>query len=184
MVTDEELSRAIESLFNDDNPDHNANPNPRAFTTLNGVVQELESKLGLDLSHKVDFIRVQIQLLFRSYIPTPPQPLPRDYFALHQNPNFHPGPSPVSSAFQSFSAQPVPQQPVKPEPAAAVAEAPTVRFVSLFLFGNFYFFCRFCSFLFGYRENRGKRKEDETSRTVFYGDFKFGNIVNSASKTR
>ncbi|KAE8125451.1 hypothetical protein FH972_020258 [Carpinus fangiana] len=126
MVTDEELSRAIESLFNDDNPNHNANPNPRAFTTLNGVVQELESKLGLDLSHKVDFIRVQIQLLFRSYLPTPPQPLPRDYFALHQNPNFHPGLPPVSSAFQSFSAQPVPQQPVKPEPAAAVAEAPTV----------------------------------------------------------
>lgn len=176
MVTDEELSRAIESLFNDDN----ANPNPRAFTTLNSVVQDLESKLGLDLSHKVDFIRAQIHLLFRSHPPPPPPP--RDHFALHQNPNFHPGPSPVSSAFQSFSAQPLPQPPAKPEPdAVAVAEVPTVRFVSLLLFDNFDFFCRF---LFGYRENRGKRKENGTSRTVFYGDFMFGNILNSPSKTR
>ncbi|KAB1226985.1 Upstream activation factor subunit spp27 [Morella rubra] len=123
MVTDEELSRAVEALFDGSNP----NSNGYAFTTINGVVQELESKLGHGLSSKVDFIRAQMQLLFRSQPPPPPPPPPaKDHFALHRNPNFHPGPSPVSSAFLSFSAQPVPQQ-AKPEaPAAVVAEPPTL----------------------------------------------------------
>lgn len=145
MVTDEELSRAVEALFDGSNP----NSNGYAFTTINGVVQELESKLGHGLSSKVDFIRAQMQLLFRSQPPPPPPPPPaKDHFALHRNPNFHPGPSPVSSAFLSFSAQPVPQQ-AKPEaPAAVVAEPPTVRFVSLSLLDNSQFICFcFCSVL-------------------------------------
>ncbi|KAK6154460.1 hypothetical protein DH2020_008708 [Rehmannia glutinosa] len=50
VVTDQQLAEALDSLLRDNN----------AFTSLNGVVQQLESKLGVNLSHKIDFIRSQI----------------------------------------------------------------------------------------------------------------------------
>ncbi|XP_004500124.1 uncharacterized protein [Cicer arietinum] len=111
MVTEEEISEAIHSLFRE------SNPRTRTFTTLNQVVQELQSKLGHDLTHKLDFITSQINLLFASQQPPPqlphrqlqppqqqqqqppPQQLlfpPKDHFALHQNPNSHS--VPVTSA--------------------------------------------------------------------------------------
>lgn len=96
MVSDQDIAEALESLLRESNPNNNT------LNSLNGVVQQLESKLGLNLSHKVDFIRNQIHFLFR--LP-PPQQLPfhhnrpqpqqqllpqQEHLALHQNPNFHP----------------------------------------------------------------------------------------------
>ncbi|KAG7957764.1 hypothetical protein I3843_11G191500 [Carya illinoinensis] len=114
----EELAQAIASVFNGSNPNNSG----KAFTNLNAVLQELKSKLGLDLSHKLDFIRSQIHFLFRSQ--PPPSSPPKDHFALHPNPNFHP--SPLSSAIQSFSSQPLPQPAKLEAPAAVVADAPTL----------------------------------------------------------
>ncbi|KAK6132990.1 hypothetical protein DH2020_033281 [Rehmannia glutinosa] len=89
VVTDQQLAEALDSLLRETN----------AFTSLNGVVQQLESKLGVNLSHKIDFIRSQIHhfLLLQSQ---PQNFMPhhhhqqKDHFVFHQNPNFHPVPSP------------------------------------------------------------------------------------------
>ncbi|KAH7546810.1 uncharacterized protein LOC107434308 [Ziziphus jujuba] len=124
MVTDQEILQGLQSLIRE------SSSNPNGLNTLSDVVQQLESKLGVDLSHKSDFIRAQIQLLFRSHPPQPhPHQLhhhqhpqhshPKDHFAPHQNPNFH---HPTPSAFQTFSSQPPPP---KPEAAASVAVAPS-----------------------------------------------------------
>ncbi|KAL2495536.1 SWIB complex BAF60b domain-containing protein [Forsythia ovata] len=71
MVTDQEIAKGVETLLRQSDPN--------AVTSLNGVVQELEAKLGLDLSHKAGFIRDQISFLLRS------EPVPKDHFA----PEFH-----------------------------------------------------------------------------------------------
>lgn len=83
MVSDQEIARGVETLLRQSDPN--------AVTTLNGVVDQLGARLGLNLSHKADFIRDQINLLLRSQ----PQPVPpKDHFALqHQHqfqPQFHP----------------------------------------------------------------------------------------------
>ncbi|KAL5077425.1 hypothetical protein RYX36_016409 [Vicia faba] len=118
VVSDEEVSEAIHSLFRE------TNPRTRTFTTLNQVVQELQSKLGHDLTHKLDFITSQINLLFASQQPPPriphrqlqhPQQPPqqqqqtqqtqqlcfsdKDRFTLQQNPN--PYSVPVTSVFRN-----------------------------------------------------------------------------------
>lgn len=127
MVTDQEISQALQTLIRE------ASVNGGGVTSLKGVVKELESKLGYDLSHKADFIGAQIQLLFRSH-PTQPQQQQHhhhhqqqqqqqqqqaqlnDRFTPHQNPNFQPSPS----AFQTFSFQaPPPLAPSKAEAAVA-----------------------------------------------------------------
>ncbi|KAM5584326.1 hypothetical protein ABKV19_003945 [Rosa sericea] len=120
MATEQEISQALEALIHASNAP--------TFTTLNDVVQQLESKLGgHDLSHKADFIRAQIHYLLRSHpppTPPPPQPQPqpqppKDHFALQQNPNYHPAPS----AFQTFASHP-PQLPSpKPEPSTTPVPA-------------------------------------------------------------
>nr|XP_011460704.1 PREDICTED: upstream activation factor subunit UAF30-like [Fragaria vesca subsp. vesca] len=104
MATEQEISQALEALVHD---------GPTSFTTLNDVVQQLQSKLAChDLSHKADFIRSQIHFLLRSH--PPPQQSPKDHFALQQNPNCHPAPS---SAFQTF-ASPKPEPITTPVPAS------------------------------------------------------------------
>ncbi|CAL9017916.1 unnamed protein product [Prunus brigantina] len=138
MVTEQEISQALQALIHDTTS--NPNTTTPTFTTLNDVVQQLESRLGLDLSHKTDFIRTQIHYFFRSHPPTPqPQPQPqhqqqqqqqqqqqhqhqlpqpqhpKDHFALNQPPNYH---HPTPSAFQTFSSQPPPPL-LKPEPGSA-----------------------------------------------------------------
>ncbi|KAM6585614.1 hypothetical protein CsatB_012616 [Cannabis sativa] len=78
MVSDQELAKGVETLLRE----------PNSFTSVNGVVEQLEAKLGLDLSHKALFIREQISLLLRSH-PQPPRQynqLPKDHFALHSHP--------------------------------------------------------------------------------------------------
>uniref|UniRef100_A0A5B7BMD2 Upstream activation factor subunit UAF30 n=1 Tax=Davidia involucrata TaxID=16924 RepID=A0A5B7BMD2_DAVIN len=123
MVSDQDIAAALESLLRE------ANPNT-TFTSLSGVVQQLESKLGLDLTHKVDFIRSQIQLLLRSqspHLPQPQQPPPpqphqhlhhhsKDHFALHQNPNFHVAPSQLPLNFALHRTDEVGFRPPQPPP--------------------------------------------------------------------
>lgn len=79
MVSDQEIARGVETLLRQSDPN--------AITTLNGVVQHLEAKLGLNLSHKAGFIRDQINLLLR-----PPQTQtqlpPKDLFTLQHHPQF------------------------------------------------------------------------------------------------
>ncbi|KAG5011304.1 hypothetical protein AAZX31_07G246800 [Glycine max] len=83
MVTDQDIAKGVESLLR--------HSDPNSITTVNGVVQQLEAKLGLDLSHKASFIRDQIDHLLRSqpqaFVPHPP-PLHKDYFAPHPQPHF------------------------------------------------------------------------------------------------
>ncbi|XP_078443369.1 uncharacterized protein LOC144712874 isoform X2 [Wolffia australiana] len=61
MVTDQEIASCVESLLRQTDPGGAA-----SSVNVNDVVQQLEAKLGLDLSHKAGFIRDQINLLFRS----------------------------------------------------------------------------------------------------------------------
>ncbi|XP_031375848.1 uncharacterized protein LOC116190303 [Punica granatum] len=150
MATDQEISQALHSLLRDSysssSSSSSANPNkpPAAapFTSFADVVQQLESRLGLDLTHKVDFIRSQIQLLFR------PQPQPQappqlqqqqppyppllhrndhQHFGLQQSPNFYPHHHPhaaASSAFHGFPSQYAPAPPPPVAPAARPVEPP------------------------------------------------------------
>ncbi|XP_059624768.1 uncharacterized protein LOC132267644 isoform X2 [Cornus florida] len=78
MVSDQEIAKGVETVLRQSDPN--------AVTSLNGVVQQLEAKLGLNLSHKAGFIRDQINLLLRSH--PLPQP-PKDHFALQHHPQFH-----------------------------------------------------------------------------------------------
>ncbi|OVA06579.1 SWIB/MDM2 domain [Macleaya cordata] len=86
MVSDQEIANSVETLL------RQANPN--SVITINGVIQQLEAKLGLDLSHKAGFIRDHIDLLLRP-ITRPPPPPPKDHFTLQHYPqsqfqNTHP----------------------------------------------------------------------------------------------
>ncbi|KAL2339246.1 hypothetical protein Fmac_013692 [Flemingia macrophylla] len=74
MVSDQDIAKGVESLLR--------HSDPNSIATVNGVVQQLEAKLGLNLSHKAAFIRDQIDLLLRSH------PLHKDYFAPQPQPYF------------------------------------------------------------------------------------------------
>ncbi|XP_031404758.1 SWI/SNF-related matrix-associated actin-dependent regulator of chromatin subfamily D member 1-like isoform X2 [Punica granatum] len=132
MATDQEISQALQAVLRE-----SAGPK----TTFSDVVQQLQSKLGgLDLSHKLDFIRSQIQLLFQ---PPPPQQhqQQKDHhhpFALpQQNPSYHHNPSP--SAFHSFPPahvpvpHPVPVSLPPQQPASLAPGKPDSHFVNLSL---------------------------------------------------
>lgn len=86
MVSDQEIARGVEIVLRQSNPN--------TVTTLNGIVQQLEVKLGQDLSHKAAFIKDQINLLLGSPAPPPPptqqQPL-KDHFSLQQNVQYRAG---------------------------------------------------------------------------------------------
>ncbi|KAL3627393.1 hypothetical protein CASFOL_028756 [Castilleja foliolosa] len=96
MVSDQEIAQGVETVLRQSDPN--------AVTSLNCVVQQLEARLGLDLTHKADFIRDQITFLLRSH-PVPKDQLPplpqypnilapqqfhQPHFALHQSPQQHP----------------------------------------------------------------------------------------------
>ncbi|KAK7262105.1 hypothetical protein RJT34_29665 [Clitoria ternatea] len=74
MVSDEDIAKGVESLLR--------HSDPNSITTVNGVVEQLEANLGLNLSHKATFIRDQIDLLLRSH-PHPFVPSHRDHSSLH-----------------------------------------------------------------------------------------------------
>ncbi|KAJ8759757.1 hypothetical protein K2173_009858 [Erythroxylum novogranatense] len=103
MVSDQEIAKGVETVLRQSDPN--------AVTSFNGVVQQLEAKLGLDLSHKTGFIRDQINLLLRQHQPPattttavahhpPPHLQPqlphahafhltqKDHFALQHHPQF------------------------------------------------------------------------------------------------
>ncbi|XWS19320.1 hypothetical protein CRYUN_Cryun31cG0005200 [Craigia yunnanensis] len=129
MVSDQEIARGVETLLQQSDPN--------VITTLNGVVQQLEAKLGLNLSHKAGFIRDQINLLLRSP-QTQTQLPPKDVFTLQHHPQF---PShqhqqlPPHFAFQHHSQFPshdfnFRQHPPQPQPqphAPLTAQPPQVQ---------------------------------------------------------
>ncbi|GMI77490.1 hypothetical protein like AT4G22360 [Hibiscus trionum] len=82
-VSDQEIARGVEALLRQ--------PDPTGATTLNGVVQQLEAKFGLDLSHKAGFIRDHISLLLSSsqshQTQTQTHPTSRDHFTLQHHPH-------------------------------------------------------------------------------------------------
>ncbi|OAY41049.1 uncharacterized protein LOC110623101 [Manihot esculenta] len=110
MVSDQELAKGVETVLRQSDPN--------SVTSIDGVVQQLEAKLGLNLSHKAGFIRDQINLLLRAHPttvtttatatataiavtqqppPPPPHPHPqphtihlsqKDHFALQHHPQF------------------------------------------------------------------------------------------------
>ncbi|RVW80470.1 Upstream activation factor subunit UAF30 [Vitis vinifera] len=119
MVSDQDIAKGVETLLRQSEPN--------SFTSLNGIVKQLEAKLGLDLSHKAVFIRDQISFLLRSH----PQPLPpKDHFALQQHPQFlsphpqipshfalqHHRPPPEDLNFLYPLPQPQPQTQTQPQP--------------------------------------------------------------------
>lgn len=87
MVSDQDLAKGVETLLRQSDPS--------SLTSLNSVVQQLEAKLGLDLSEKTTFIRDQINLLLRTHQPASAsasastvQPLPPPQ---HQQQQLHSG---------------------------------------------------------------------------------------------
>ncbi|GFP96462.1 upstream activation factor subunit uaf30 [Phtheirospermum japonicum] len=143
MVSDQEIAQGVETVLRQSDPN--------AVTSLNCVVQQLEAKLGLDLTHKADFIRDQITFLLRSHpvpkdqLPPQPQPQPQlqypnilvhqpfhqPHFALHQPQQQHP----PRLHHQTSPACPPPPQLQRPHPppvkednaAANVSESPKGR---------------------------------------------------------
>lgn len=79
MASDQDIARGVETVLRQSDP--------KAVTTLNGVVRQLEAKLGLDLSHKAGFIREQIDLLLRSP-QSQTQPPSKDLFTLQHHQQF------------------------------------------------------------------------------------------------
>ncbi|KAL7249177.1 hypothetical protein ACSBR1_011354 [Camellia fascicularis] len=122
MVSDQDIAEALQSLL------RQTNPSSTTFTSFNSVVHHLESKLGLDLTPKLDFIQNQIHLLLlRSHPPPPPlhhhQPPPKTRFLLHQNPNFH-QPPPFAADELGFRPPPPPTK-TESSATATTDAAPT-----------------------------------------------------------
>ncbi|ESQ55116.1 hypothetical protein EUTSA_v10025487mg [Eutrema salsugineum] len=59
MVSDQDLAKGVETLLRQSDPN--------SLTSVNSVIQQLEAKLGLDLTEKTNFIRDQINLLIRAH---------------------------------------------------------------------------------------------------------------------
>lgn len=59
MVSDQDLAKGVETLLRQSDLS--------SLTSLTSVVQQLEAKLGLDLTEKTSFIRDQINLLLRPH---------------------------------------------------------------------------------------------------------------------
>ncbi|KAL8493298.1 hypothetical protein ACS0TY_024496 [Phlomoides rotata] len=74
MVSDQEIAKGVEAVLRESDPN--------AVTSLHSVVQQLQAKLGLSLSHKAEFIRDQITFLLRSH------PVPKDHFAPQSQPHY------------------------------------------------------------------------------------------------
>ncbi|CAN1220738.1 Upstream activation factor subunit spp27 [Linum grandiflorum] len=91
-MTDQEICQALHSLlhyYSSSSSSQSSNP---PFTSITSVVQYLETKLGVDLSHKADFIRSQLQqFLFQPQAPPQPPPPPLHHQHLqHHHHQVHP----------------------------------------------------------------------------------------------
>ncbi|CAI0379253.1 unnamed protein product [Linum tenue] len=137
-MTDQEISQALHSLLHDYSTSQSSAGGPAApLTSMTAVVKHLESRLGVDLSQKAEFIRSQLQqFLFQPPhppLPAPPQhqqqqPFPhpptyKDRYAPHQTPNFllSPGFPPHSAAGAVFSPGVTVTTAVKLDSPAALA---------------------------------------------------------------
>ncbi|EYU27702.1 hypothetical protein ABFS82_13G132300 [Erythranthe guttata] len=107
MVSDQEIAEGVETVLRQSDPN--------AVTSLNSVVQQLEAKLGLELSHKTEFIRDQITFLLRSH-PVPKDQLPPQ--PQNQSPNFL-LPQPFHQPHFAFQQQ---TQVKHPQPVPAVKD--------------------------------------------------------------
>ncbi|CAI9787797.1 unnamed protein product [Fraxinus pennsylvanica] len=110
------------------------------------------SKIGFDLSHKIDFIRNQIHsfILLQSQAPNilSHQNQQKDHFALQHNLNFHPVPSaqpnfavhpPENYGYRPATHQPPPSQQhhqPSPPPPHAVVKTSNVATASVATSGN------------------------------------------------
>nr|GLL45670.1 uncharacterized protein LOC109169858 isoform X2 [Ipomoea trifida] len=125
MASDQEIASGVEALLRQSDPN--------AVISLNGVVQQLEAKLGLDLSHKAGFINDQINLLRSKPPPPPPQQQSRDHFALlhHQQfptsqpEHFYPHFALQQQHYQHSAVAPSPHQ-LRPAVLQPQAPPPTV----------------------------------------------------------
>ncbi|XP_047333620.1 uncharacterized protein LOC124937403 isoform X2 [Impatiens glandulifera] len=79
MVSDQDITEALHSLLRDSNPNFQ-------FNSLDAIVHHMESNLGFDLTHKLDFILSQIQLFVRSHPPPHIQQQQQQQQHLNQNP--------------------------------------------------------------------------------------------------
>ncbi|XP_073308774.1 uncharacterized protein [Primulina huaijiensis] len=127
VVTEQQIAEELTSLLRDVN----------AFTSLNGVVQQLETKLRVDLNQKIDFIRSQIHhfLLMQSQ----PHNQQQDSFSLHETPKFNPVSSPrfapnaivhqssVDYGFGSPLPSPLLSSQLPPPPSVKTPSVPTAN---------------------------------------------------------
>ncbi|KAF8092493.1 hypothetical protein N665_0413s0035 [Sinapis alba] len=87
MVSDKDLAKGVETLLRQSDP--------TSLTSLTSFVQQLEAKLGLDLTEKTSFIRDQINLLLPPHPPSssasttlqqqPPPPSPHQLLHFGDN---------------------------------------------------------------------------------------------------
>lgn len=159
MVSDQDIAKGVEFLLR--------HSDPNSITTVNGVVQQLEAQLGFDLSHKAGFIRDQIDLLLRSqpppFLPPPPH---KDHFALNQQQQQQQPYFPTTQShhhfpphfalhshheinFQQQQHHPPPPQ-SQPPASKGHVDAPKQRWdlFSCSIFGNCWFLCLFCCFIY------------------------------------
>ncbi|KAK4771131.1 hypothetical protein SAY87_031663 [Trapa incisa] len=118
MATEREISQALHLLLRETFAS-SSNPNKPGATSLGDVVRQLEARLGVDLSQKVDFIRSQVLLLLQLHPLHQPQHSPppssmlqqpysllhgNDFFGMPQSSHFYPNQphAAASSATQSF----------------------------------------------------------------------------------
>ena len=140
MVSDQEIASCVESLIRQSGVISGA-----SSPSVSSVVQQLEAKLGLDLSHKAGFIRDQInlhlpvtfkdnrqQFLGGQLLPQhrfPPSPFshltPQDELTFRSAP---------SAAMQSH--QILPQKPAQVQAHSATSVAPVVKQEAHFASGN------------------------------------------------
>lgn len=66
MASDQQIVESLDSLLRE--------TTPGTLTSLNDVVQLLQSRLGFDLTHKIDLIRARVTAFYRHPQPPPPPP--------------------------------------------------------------------------------------------------------------
>ncbi|PIN00072.1 hypothetical protein CDL12_27425 [Handroanthus impetiginosus] len=139
VVTEQQIAEALEALLRDTS----------ALTSLNEVVQQLESKFSVNLSHRIDFIHSQIQRFFRlqaqhqNFMPHQTghhhhDHHQQDHFILHQTPSSQPAPSPHPSPnftanhpTEGYGFRPPPTQPQLSQPPPVVVKNPIVTATSV-----------------------------------------------------
>ncbi|GER44899.1 SWIB complex BAF60b domain-containing protein [Striga asiatica] len=109
MVSDQEIANGVETVINQSDPN--------AATSLNGVVQQLEARLGVDLSHKAEFIRDHITFFLRANPVSKGQLPPRSPSQFYPNALF-----PQQFHQPNFSLHQQQQQLAPPPPPRAIQQ--------------------------------------------------------------